>query len=639
MIFHRPVNSVVGTQIGDQNHYYTLNRLMARYETGVEMIERLRARYVEPDGWETVTRAMYGHRVAILSGPRDRGLRPAAIMLLSGVAHLVVQEILLDEDNLTADLPTDQGHGYFVDLRGLGEGALTHFDRRVDSYVDRLRAAGSWLVVLVDPRRWNRVGGGLGAVSLPPPPAAAVLRRHLLADGLSEEQGDWWLSREEVRRLLDGASPADAERLAVIILDTEASAQRSDDPADRVPVIESAYKSWRDQLAVWIAANPDLRTRCLLIALAAIEGADTAAVLAAADALAEAVGVPASPGWPLTAPTSQERIDGVDARPVGDRLQFRRPLYGPAVLDFAWDAWPPLRPVLQKWLADLATARMGSTDIGQRVARTTIDVALRQNDAGFAHHVAARWSTDPTCRPLAIDVLATAASSPQIGSSVRRMMYQWAVAPRTSDPLLQVVAETSIRISGHLPEIALTRLRHVAAHPGAGVRAAADGLVDMVDRTPTLIGRAIREAAAWRDGDNPARAAAGVEAFLMLASAQRIVEVPTMDLVGGWRTALTGEPTDRTATAVARWLTAAGELPALRAAVIDVLATSTRSRSTAGMHLLRLSERWALDAAAEEAGERAGVRDELVRRVLEQDPVVRVSQRLSAGEEGPDHVS
>lgn len=154
---------------------------------------------------------------------------------------------------------------------------------------------------------------------------------------------------------------------------------------------------------------------------------------------------------------------------------------------------------------------------------------------------------------------------------------------------LAVAAVCGGQLARAYPQIALTRLRHLAVRQNATIRESVfEGLAGLIQEQ-TLRRSVLSEVADWVSGQEPRRSA-GLRAFLRLARLEEnggvviLSETGARDwdlLAGLWREALRDETPDGAAaaagTVASGWLEAAVRNQAPRESVLEVLARTCRS--------------------------------------------------------------
>lgn len=185
-------------------------------------------------------------------------------------------------------IPKDPGHGYLLDLTGMGEALPDHFGDDLAHYAKITQERGSLLVVLGDEgvgRRLPRPGErpGVTVWEHRRPDALAVARRWIEATDLHERVA--WLDVENggFHGLVSSdASPARGVELAEAVL--KAKHERDTD-------VLKGFADWQNQIRDWFEADvrgkdaKGAEKRALRIAAAFLDGSPAPAVLNAADEL------------------------------------------------------------------------------------------------------------------------------------------------------------------------------------------------------------------------------------------------------------------------------------------------------------------------------------------------------------------
>ncbi len=107
-----------------------------------------------------------------------------------------------------------------------------------------------------------------------------------------------------------------------------------------------------------------------------------------------------------------------------------------------------------------------------RAAQALTRLAITQREARLVCAAAERWARNPVSRrELAVGTLTEAALSEQIGRDVRRQLYDWARSANAAETIhLAVAAVCGGQLARAYPQIAFTRLRHLAVRQNATVQ-------------------------------------------------------------------------------------------------------------------------------------------------------------------------
>jgi hypothetical protein len=473
---------------------------------------------------------------------------------------------------------------------------------------------------------WSRLGqpAGLAQVVVTQPSPIDVFRSHLEYE--CPGKGDPEAGRGEVAKVLDGASPADAVRLARLAVATMSSGSAIDSIAEAI----DAYHNWEAELEAWFQTHPDGYQRALLIAAAVLNESDAAAVFKATDLLCGTVRLPRPEGGGLVGEGSSKLLEWIGAEPAeGGRIRLPRPAYPISVLDHVWRDRPQLRADLKTWLVDLPNA----VDSAQArcVGTTIVELAVRQGDASLITNAVGTWAKPgETHRELATDTLARAAGSDNIGRSVRRTMYRWASTAGTELSLQLTIAEVCGGNFGRrFPSNALTRLRHLARNGGPEVSKQVSASLRSLAQALGTRDLVLRELVAWAMADGRERSTA-LSAFLSIAIDNAVDLVPPttsdvdqIDLLAAGLHAALRQPTHvmQFRETCCAWLEAAAQGQLSVAVVTDTIARSCQDSYDIGV-LATVVMRWGeVDGKQPTQSPREEIANVMLRKAADRDPL------------------
>jgi hypothetical protein len=642
-VFHERVEQVAHTYYGDHyanqitNNYY--RDVLAALALDANELRRVRDSYVKTPELDVARSALENESAVALIGQPGCGRRTTGIVLLASLG-ITPKTVMVDPEGFDRQLDVAPGHGYLLNLDEDHDQLTAKAGAWIHDLGVRLRAMNSCLIVRAREHTWRALElseGALRTVRMTPPLAVAVFRSHL-ASMTSDPIAEVWAQHERVVSTLATAIPSDGVRLARIIAETAAVTAPAEQQIEQVM---AEYSNWETELAEWFrqTTRPDGGyARALLLAAAALEGAPAATVFGATDRLASLVGLPGEPGGALVGPDATELVRRIHAELHGRSIRFPRPAYGQSVLDHVWDARPHLQSALRQWLTDIPSPR----DEGSgRAAQTLTGLAIRQREATLVCTAAEQWARNPASgRELAVGALTEAALSEQIGRGVRRQLYEWARSAGAAESThLAVAAVCSGQLARAYPQIALTRLRHLAVRQNAIVQESVlEGLAGLV-QDPALRRSVLNEIDDWAGRREPRRSA-GLQAFLRLARPDDNGEItilsgtgePDWDLLAGlWREALRDDRPDGVATAAgataAGWLDAAVAEKAPRNAVLEILSRTCHS----SIDMAAIADfAYSRADASENADSRRDIAAEIVRRAWDRCLII-AGQRQTGG--------
>ena len=588
-IFKERVEQIAHAYYGDRVTYNYYRDVLASLALDANEMRRVCDSYVQTSEFEKARAVLETESAVALLGQSGSGRLTTGIVLLAGLG-VTPRTVMLDPEGFDRQLEIVPGHGYLVNLDDEHDQLTPKAGAWIYDLGVRLRAMNSRLIVRAREHSWRALGlseTALRTIRVTPPPATVVFRSHL-ASMTSGLIADAWAQHERVVSTLTAAVPSDGVRLARIVAGT---AEVTAPEEVRVDEVMAEYSNWAAELAEWFrqTASPDGGfARALLLATAALEGAPAATVFGAADRLANLVGLPAEPGGALTGPDVRDLVERIHAELHHGRIGFPRPAYGQSVLDHVWVERPHLHSALREWLTCIPNP---DGEGSGRAAQALTRLAIRQREARLVCAAAERWARNPVSRrELAVGTLTEAALSEQIGRDVRRQLYDWARSANAAESThLAVAAVCGGQLARAYPQIAFTRLRHLAVRQNATVQESVfEGLAGLIQER-TLRRGVLAEVADWVGGQEPRRSA-GLRAFLRLAQREENGEVVILsetgqrdwDLIAGlWRAALRDETPDG-AAAMARavasgWLEAAVRNQAPQESVLEVLARTCQS--------------------------------------------------------------
>ena len=556
-----------------------LRDLVAANALDTGTVRRLRSVHVATEQSTAATAVLVSRNAVALLGEPGSGRSITGISMFAEL-RVTPQTLVLDPEYVDRKLEVESGIGYLLHLDEMRE----HLGPRTSEWISDLAArvgpAGSYLVVRTRTVDWNMLGideRSIATVRIDPADAVSVFTSHLRSL-TNETVASRWAAHEEIRARLNGAFPPEAVRLASIVHTVRGTGIPE---ADQLGEVLEVDANWTTTLDQWFRRDKDGHHRALLIATAALGRGTAASVYEAARRLGEAIGLDRTPGAVLIGPDMIDLVEAIGAQLHDDRVGFARPAYAEAVLDYVWQRRPQMHPALRNWLAELPG--IGEDEGG--AARALIELGIRQHDAPLITNAASNWAGSLGRRGLAVAFLTEAALSEQVGRAVRRKLYDWSRSASVTDGLHLTVAQVcGGPLASVYPQIALTRLRHLAVRANDVVREAAIEALGVLVCDRRLRNTVLHEIADWMNGEDPRRSV-GFRAFVRLAGLRDDDGGIVLAGHGGhrvlptlWREVLRAPDTyveaRRTAT---EWLEAAVQGLADRTLVIEVLAETVRS--------------------------------------------------------------
>ncbi|MEU1730830.1 hypothetical protein [Streptosporangium sp. NPDC020145] len=418
-----------------------------------EVAERVRA-YIPAFNHGRIVEILAADHVIALAGPEGAGVVTTAIAALRRLhPALRIRFFSTGEDDVEEAAAASTPCGYLIRARD-------EEPSRLRSFLAAVRASNAFAVVVGTAAEQRHLTEFLTSVTVEPPPANAVYRSHLARRGLFDSPWQDWSGGT---RLLWGASPGDAARLARIVYEVS---RRGGDEHE----VERAYLGWAEELRKWFGSHPGLLDQTLMIAAATITPADETQVYGAASSLARHLEITLAGGGLAWTPTTG-LSELLDAERDEDQIVFRRYGYAESLLPHVFAEYPLARMELLSWLAKLPTDTVLALErtLGHRLVRTFADLAARYNKYEKITQMARAWATG-SAADLAYIALTQTCLHPLVGGRVRTKLYEWSRERQAPQSLkLTVVQVCEVLGQTHL-SIAMTRLKHLATHGDERVR-------------------------------------------------------------------------------------------------------------------------------------------------------------------------
>jgi len=610
------INSPVGRDVNIWQH---VREIVAAHAFDEESVDHL----LEVYAW--TTQAMHAAEVlrsrhsVVLTAPPGSGRRSTALAIISGLGA-TPHRIDLYPDDAGRDLPAETGCGYVLDIDEKTSTEIPAIGEILSNYANRLATAGAYLVVTATDSAWRplKTLTSFEPITVPPPSAGEIFRKHL--ERTHPADAARWAGQPDISRILSGASPADAVRLADLAGDVLTAG--SDEPVrDTI----AAYNNWSVHLSDWFRTNHDGYIRALLIAAAALGEARTETVFAAADYLADLVRLAREPGGGLAGDGVTNLIATIQAKEIdGGRLCLPRPAYPESVLDLVWQDRPHLRRALRQWLTELP----GKFDDAatENAGFSLIKLAIRHGDHGLIRHAVDFWAKNGQAR-LATVALTEAALSSGTGRAARQQMYDWATRAATDKRLQLAMANVCGGPFGkNYPRNAMTRLRHLARNGDAEVQSLVAAAITELVTEPHLRVFALREVIRWAT-EGSGLGDTGMRSFLSVADVLpgQLKEPPGPEerhlLIDGWRSALRDpDHLELVRQGGKAWLESAVQNQELREALLTILADACQSSRDIGT-LCAIAMQWSRDETHLAPVSRYEVASDFLQLIADRDPL------------------
>ncbi len=596
------------------------------------------------------------HRAAVIHSTAGTGRYTTALHTLT---HQRVKDIrqVRREPNERVELEglKDEDTGWILDLRDEEETLRPGFGLHLREAADHLRAMRSYVVVVTHTDTWMTVAGEATELAhfLAPPAALDVLHTHLERHRPPVRDLEKWCADEAITRQLHQATPAEAARLARVIITAVSLDDSTGEPKPFKELVEAVIQSthnWRTVLRTWHTDHPNSAHRNYLLAAAALDGAPAEAIYEAQTTLGEALDDTPTAVCGQQGPGIIELTHTIGAE-LGDddRIHFLKPGYAEAVVDYFWVDRPHHVAAFTRWTAEQAASL--PPDLGvplaERVAQWATRYTLAKQSFTVLRAIATHWAKTRNLRGKATDLLVAAAIDPTAGKRARAQYLAWAKAPDTDEPmhrgstpiiLKQALADALAQLGHAYPQIALKRLAELAAHTThqAVTDAVGDALTELWDQ-PAHQDTIRTTLTTWFAASQPHSTAAARRTFLHLAGRTTMDGTPLLlaragsetgpFALTGWRCALDKEADPDLQRAVSTWLDSALTHDRLRPVILqtftEAVFRSDTDRTYLAPRFLTLNHMaygWEPAHLGTQPTARTRLRDALVIALREADP-------------------
>jgi hypothetical protein len=643
-----------------------VRRMLDYHELTDCYVKRCVKEFASPPGIGEADEILRRNHIVVLVAEADSGRHDAAVFLLRNREGVTLREVRREPgDRLDiAALGVEARSGWLLDLRNDRELDLS-FGRSLLGERERLRSQGSYLVVVIPPSLWTRVGIGGGELTFSLTPAAAydIVRSRLRALDPPID-AEPYLEAAEVKKRLYGATPAEAKRWVDAIREVNSVppesqyAHTSDQlsPADEIQTLIRSViqvcENWRPQLLQWHKQNPDSRLRNFLLAAAVLEGRAAGDVFDAATQLAIELGEAEPNVKGQCGAGILELVDRVGAHlPDEECVRFTRPGYADAILDYFWIDRQHLQTRFVTWMGQLPLGfndRDAAEAISNRISSYILRWTIRHRKLKLLRTVVWRWAPERSLRTTLVYLVTAAALRPDaVGKLVRDELLDWAktegddsLAVRTLTA--EVCGDALARI---YPKVALYRLAILAQSADPPVVEAVKNAIQALWQKASIRDHIIDQVSMWCDATDATRREAGLNAFLALAGLQEseygqpelspLLSGATSDqrrklLEQGWRAVLSAQSVDLSAGDIlAVWLDAAllsTELQTLLKEVLAVAICGAEPLDTDYRRFVRLSSLlfwWQPARQSTFDRQRADLRDAILWHVHQSNPTLK----------------
>ncbi|MEV7051849.1 hypothetical protein [Streptomyces anulatus] len=598
-------------------------------------------------------------------------------------------------------LPREHHRGYVLELPPDEDGFEIHrsFGANLKDVRENLDPRHSRLIVITTSDQWRRIGHGAPEGIAPDLGAARpadVAERWLQAEE-PEFPVTAWLRHPKMKALLEGQSPTEVLRIVELMrearrtalraiaeasvgLDTlqlrraEAAADTNEAIDKQVAEVAAARDNWENDLHDWHEKSG--RTsfqRNFLVTASVLRGAPVGHIYAKAADLSkvlegddvEVTGQKAPGVIAMTRAIHAERTkDGA--------LEFRRPHWDDASLEYFWTDRPLARVPFLHWLAqaplDEPKLAMESVDLdyrralAERIGDFAVRWAVRHRRQEPLKEIVRTWHKHPKkgLWPLATTLLDDAAVHPASAPYIHSMLLAWASRKTDAALPLAVVTVCAGKFGRTHTGKALRRLRHAAESENAEVAEALQDAVRTLWADMSVRPLLFKDIVDWC-GNDKIKDTVGRQTFAALATVAGpdslgiplVLDNPDQgdgeefqpspeELVTGWRTLLregpgpTGER--QVDKAVFLWLDAALRHRPLKDLILRSLRKAVDVRGTEEGRVLRETLRacahgWVQGEDRPFSAEREAVRQELG-ALLDEDLYAAVQEREEPSRDG-----
>jgi hypothetical protein len=610
-----PVNAGSGSQYNVQNAVFAGLEFWSRPRRSHRMIaedvlNELARRFAEPPGFDGLRQRLRVPGTVLITGEPGTGRRTTAMMVLHGCGdagrfrelpdHADEAQPVLDPETV------EPGDRLLLDMSGgLAERFAQLRDQLIDHHSVVVRT-GAYLVIVLPAGADHQIPGELRHLvcTIQRPDGAEVLRRHLLADGVSEPfAGELDVPGLAVHLRSDPMR--ELAKLARLVVETRTAAESRGSVLDWLGDAVAAMSVPLQEVAAQVRDNPDGRFRALLLASAMFEKVPAEVVYHAVDLLLRSVGFPADETHRLERADLMESLDRIGACTDREqRVRLRTVTYGSATRIHFWNSFPGLRADLRSWLNEALRLAMRQDDRVAVLRRYSAE-CLRTEHAEDLFWLVDRWAQDlSAARPLsaASEVLADGLTDERYGAMFRRRIYEWSINRRLPRSLaLHLVRLCAEAIAPTRPEQALVRLRHLTRNVDDLVSTAArDTMAMLAAEDGHFLRRVLHRLA--EDLRRPDPWPTDIELFAMVTEPTRLLIGTRAPLTDRWFRGLVVEawrglmvcPHERWSATARRWLqaTAGSTVP------LEVLVLAAGGRSDLNAKLYVVARDWAAGEAS-----------------------------------------
>lgn len=635
------------------------------------------ARYVSPGDFEDAERKLRDYRVLALVADEDHGRHDAALAVLTAMGGMKLREVYREPGDTISigAIPQKQDSGWILDLRS-DVRVPESYGRSLTSDLTRQKMLDfrSYLVVIFPPQLWEQCSAGGGVISyrIPRPDAVEIVRERLHR-WMRKEDIDLWLSDDRVLSRLAHETPSRAIDWETHIKSVEGLSEdslslptvedkRFENPLHeaRVRMVVAASGNWQSQLTDWYEEHTDCQVRDFLLAAAVLEGKSAGEIFKAVGSLASSLNGPQHEAAGQQGAGILQLTRSISARVTEEsRIEFIKPGYADAVLDYFWLDRQHLQSDLLAWMCQRALAEadeVTALTIADRISTYILKWTRRSGNLRFVAQVCESWAKHDKLRTVAAEMLTAASLDSTIGRIVRDRILEWTKPDRTlaSDFLMLVTGVCGGAFAEIHPRLAILRLSNLTQNSDPLVAEAAQSQIARLWRNPLLKSDIVSQARN-RLGPQDQLHASGRAMFIALAEVVSdngempgLLEYALTDasarelVVNGWRSVLLSKQPrqSRSERAMYRWLDAARLAPLVSDLLYSTLTSAAEAPAgspddaRARIALLSVLHRWRDGVEEDDPAFPEAFFKTLERRIIDDDE--RESARIPSPTVGDD---
>lgn len=651
-----------GSVIGVLNQ--TVRRLLDSHKLSESYVSECVSVYVKHPEVDWCLHKLQSHRITVLVGDRGIGRHTAAVWLLDKLGDVRLREVRREptEPFNVNDILSDRRAGWILDLRSEDADVSVDLGRSLadDEARVALEQSESYLIVLARTDLWKKIGnGGRGLeFSLKNPSQAEILNSHLQAgkSPLKERHAALWSNNSEVAKQLPGLTPAEVVEWSEDIRSEHFIALKESDyleiPQKHIEIAIQARTNWFKDLLEWYQSNQSSDLRNFILAAAVLDGCRAGDIYNESQKIAyflgeaqkeQAVGQ-RGPGIYELVQISKAVLNN------GDYLTFPKSGYARSIIEYFWVDRMHLRSNFMSWLVDTSKKKGGDYEAAtfERMGDYILRWCSQRREIGDLEEIIFAWSSNEKLRQSAQDLLSAAAFDPVLGKRVRDKMLTWSKSTDPNDVHVQYVVANACGgpLGAVFDNVMLYRLGYLAESPNSKVEDAANAALGALWNAEYTRTRIRDKITRWLTGSDRSRREVGLSSFVAIANvtngfregaysqdeqseahASNFLHEQTLYFfIAGWRSALEKRPArPKIDSAFSRWMDNAliSEFHEdLCTQIIEKsIYSSTSAGQTTGNRIAALTRLLFVWAPVGVHDNRASVRDRVVARACQIDPI------------------